>query len=271
MENNYYTKYLKYKSKYIELQKQLGGAKDKCYGLSKFKCALTSRCHWDKPGSNECYSKEECANINKNILTKLELDLSNNNFKDLVKYNNDSTNEIKVMHSDNLSKIIEKLFRENLLSDNIKEKIINKATEIFKNYSIEDIKITFDRYDNLRKFLIEFKDTEYLVKIFNEYIINHKPLLIKFKDIWLKLFYGEPTWKEHREEKPHHSIYITFLTIINAINDIINDIKETQGDKYSCIHKSCGEYKSSISCLGAPGCKNDYHHSDYGWLGCINE
>ncbi len=36
MENNYYQKYLKYKSKYLELKKQLGGADDKhCYNYDK--------------------------------------------------------------------------------------------------------------------------------------------------------------------------------------------------------------------------------------------
>jgi hypothetical protein len=67
MEVDYYSKYLKYKKKYTELKKQLGGAVIrgvKCRDKNVVTCGATPGCHWDfeigkarKTGSckkNEC-------------------------------------------------------------------------------------------------------------------------------------------------------------------------------------------------------------------------
>jgi hypothetical protein len=59
MENDYYSKYLKYKSKYLELKKQLGGA-DNCNGLDKFVCYTTPYCTYNYPlQDNNILDKEK--------------------------------------------------------------------------------------------------------------------------------------------------------------------------------------------------------------------
>ncbi len=70
MENNYYLKYLKYKSKYLELKKQLGGDLYDCNKLGRVKCTVAPRCTWDNNlhhDSGKC--RDKICDDHKNIIT----------------------------------------------------------------------------------------------------------------------------------------------------------------------------------------------------------
>ena len=62
MDVDYYAKYLKYKNKYIELKKQMGGVDDEiCLPINtKELCSINTQCFWD----NKCIKKE---NVNPQI------------------------------------------------------------------------------------------------------------------------------------------------------------------------------------------------------------
>jgi hypothetical protein len=55
MEDNYYSKYLKYKLKYLKLKKQLGGYK--CENFEQSRCNITPGCKW----SGKTCIKKSCS------------------------------------------------------------------------------------------------------------------------------------------------------------------------------------------------------------------
>ena len=276
METNYYSKYLKYKSKYLELKKQLGGNGDNCINLERIRCGITPRCKWDISKKLVCSNEKQCKKINEEIVNKLKELIKNNmrteyNLRELVSLQEQS----KIIDVNKLSEIIEYSFRINILNDNIKNKIINNATNKFNGITIEIFEEYLKNYESLRSNDYDPDKDIILNDIRNNYIENYNTELVLLKQHLLKKKYGT-NFNQHKKKHSIETIIILHHIIVDVIDDIIkddiiNDIT-TQNPQYVCKKKECYDYRNIITCMGmgATGCKNHYNSKNE-WLDCAEK